>query len=313
MSKRIKWPSWMTRLLYKDRWFLAIRRRTTTTSSYCNTIGYQVLYPPRDRFYADPFLLKWQQHSYLFFEDYRYDKAKGLISCMTLDDDGRPITTDVVLERPYHLSFPFVFAWDGEMWMVPETSTNHTIELYRARHFPYAWQQEVTLMRSVQASDTILLHYADKWWLFTSIDGEETACYGNLSLFFAQSLLGPWVAHPRNPVVLDTSRARPAGAIFSDNGILIRPGQDCSDSYGKAIQFHCIETLTETQYQERPIWKTTPSWSAQCVGTHTYNCNDDFEVLDGYTRDLDLYGKWLSLRGWLQNLRLRNFSLGLPI
>ena len=306
MYGRIRRSSLATKLLYKDRWFFAIRRRTITTGSYCDTTGYEVLRPPRDRFYADPFLLKWKRQSYLFFEDYRYDKAKGLISCMTLDNCGHPVATTMALERPYHLSFPFVFTWDGEIWMVPETSTNRTIELYRARQFPQDWVREATLMCSLHASDSVMLHYANTWWLFTSIEDEETYCYKNLSLFFAQSPLGPWIAHPLNPVVGDAARARPAGTIFEDNGVLIRPGQDCSHSYGQAIQFNRIETLDETHYQERPVWKTTPDWSPHCFGTHTYNRNDDFEVLDGYTRDFDLYSKWLSLRGWMHSSHFRH-------
>ena len=312
MYGRIKRSSWVDRLLYKDRWFLAIRRRTATTSDYRDTTGYQVLRPPRDRFYADPFLLKWHGQSYLFFEDYRYDKTKGLISCIPLDDNGYPIDTAVVLERPYHLSFPFVFTWSGEVWLIPETSANRTIELYRARRFPYDWKHEATLLQAVDASDSVLLHRADVWWLFTNLAERNTACYANLALFFAPSLFGPWVAHPSNPIVSDATRARPAGAIFTDNGQLIRPGQDCSHSYGQAIQFNRIEALTKTHYQEHPIWKTTADWSVRCLGTHTYNCNEDFEVLDGYTRDLDLYGKWLSLRGWVRNSHLRTSFSGSP-
>lgn len=298
-------PQLLKTLLLKDRWFLAIRKRSSAWPAYCNTEGYHLLRPPRDRFYADPFLLKCKNVNYLFFEDYRYDKAKGIISCMTIDEAGWPVSEVVVLERPYHLSFPFVFAWAGEIWMVPETSSNGTVELYRAQRFPEHWQLETILLHSLCASDTTVLFHADKCWLFTSIEREKECSYGDLSLFYADSLLGKWQPHPLNPVVTDASRARPAGRIFEDRGALIRPGQDCTGDYGRAIQFNQIDVLDERQYQEHMVWKTTPDWSEGCMGTHTYNFNEDFEVLDGYTVDLDLYGKWLSLLGWARHALLR--------
>lgn len=303
MDRRRKWSAWATRLLYKDRWFLAIRRRPASMGSYYDTTNYRIVRPPRDRFYADPFLLAWKGRSYVFFEDYRYDQGKGLISCLILDENGAPLATTPVLERPYHLSFPFVFTWDGHVWMVPETSTNRTVELYRATRFPHGWVREAVLMQSLHASDTVILRYSDKWWLFTNIECGDTTCYDKLSLFSSHSLFGPWIAHPCNPIVVDAACARPAGAIFVDSGMLIRPGQDCSHRYGQAIQFNCISVLDDRRYQECPVWKTTPDWSAHCEGTHTYNRNDEFEVLDGYTRDFDVYGKWLSLRGWMDRTR----------
>jgi hypothetical protein len=291
-------------LFLKERWFLAIRPRSGNPLGYRNTTGYHLLRPPRDRFYADPFLLKHNNVNYLFFEDYRYVKAKGVISCMALNEAGWPTSEIVALERPYHLSFPFVFSWANEIWLVPETSSNRTVELYRAKRFPEQWELETVLMSAIHASDTTLLFHADKWWLFTEVENAKEYRYNNLSLFYADSLFGHWTPHLLNPVVADVSRSRPAGRIFEDYGALIRPSQDCTSHYGRAIQFNQIEILDENRYQERTVGTITPDWTANCLGTHTYGCNEDFEVLDGYTVKVDLRGKWLSLLGmtkhWLR-------------
>ena len=160
-------------------------------------------------------------------------------------------------------------------------------------------------MRFIRASDTVILFHAHKCWLFTSIEPTTGYRYDNLHLFFSDSLLGKWQPHPLNPVVTDAARARAAGRIFEDRGVLIRPGQECSGGYGRAILFNQIEALDESRYQERAVWKTMPDWSANCIGTHTYNFNEDFEVLDGYTVNLDLYGQWLSLLGLARRTLLK--------
>ncbi|MGH9632918.1 MAG: glucosamine inositolphosphorylceramide transferase family protein [Bryobacteraceae bacterium] len=302
------------RLLYKQRWFLGIRKRNgEALSTYTDHSNYRLLAAPRDRFYADPFLITYNGANYLFFEDYQYLRGRGIISCMELDDSGRPLWTAEVLRRPYHLSYPFVFQWAQELWMIPETSANGTVELYRCVRFPDQWIFERTLLNSVCCSDSTLLEYNGQWWLFTSIDGPRRYTYDNLSLFYSASPAGDWAAHPLNPIVTDASRARPAGRIFEDGSGLIRPGQDCSNGYGSAICFHRIERLDEHTYREHVLNRISPDWCNGCAGTHTYNCNDDFEVLDGYKLELDLYGKWLSLVGTARSSWMKeSLELSIP-
>lgn len=285
------------RLLLKDHWFLAVRRRSSGREDYRTTDGYRVLRPPRDRYDADPFVIKHEGHNYLFFEEFRFDHPKGTIACMRLDPDGCPVSREVVLERPYHLSFPFVFAWAGEIWMIPETSANRTIELYRSRRFPYEWTLERVLMTGVDASDTVLLSHDERYWLFTNLVTDHASAHESLFVFHGRSPVDTWTPHSLNPVVTDISRARSAGQIFEDHGALVRPGQDCSRRYGHAVQFSRLDLLNEHEYRETPLWRTGPDWQDGIVGTHTYNCNEDFEVRDAYAMRVDFYGKWLAIGG----------------
>jgi hypothetical protein len=82
-----------------------------------------------------------------------------------------------ILKKECHLSFPNIFRIkhdDKDIWyMIPETHENRTIDLYQARDFPNQWVYETTLMRNVQAVDSVFFLYQEKWWLFTSI-GTET-------------------------------------------------------------------------------------------------------------------------------------------
>jgi hypothetical protein len=243
--------------------------------------------PPSDRFYGDPFLFKKDGCNFLLFEDYRYATGKGVISYVEVDDAGNWGEPELALERPYHLSYPFVFESGGQIYLLPETSANRTIELYRAADFPKHWVLDRILMAGVRAVDATVVWYHEKFWLFTSLAAEGSTNTGELHLFFADALQGPWQPHPKNPIVSDVRRARPAGRLFSARGQLFRPAQDCSVRYGYAIVFQRIEVLSETDYREAPAGRIGPEWLPGNLATHTFDCNEDFEVLDARIQVFD--------------------------
>jgi hypothetical protein len=262
------------------QWFLAIRRRTAN-HNFDDASGYRIMAPPSDRFYADPFLFKKDNKTYLFLEDLRYSEGRALISCCELGADGTPGPVFEVLRRPYHLSYPFVLEEGGEIYMIPETKGNRTVELYRATNFPNEWSLEAVLLSDIYAVDATIHKIGDKYWMFVGISNGKYSNSDELGIFFSDALKGPWRAHPANPVLSDVRRARPAGALFYDEGRLIRPSQDCAKAYGYAIVFSEVLTLTETEYEERPVTRLDPGWVKGNLGTHTYSRTDEFEVIDG--------------------------------
>jgi hypothetical protein len=263
------------------QWFLAIRRRTPD-HRFDDASGYQLLLPPKDRFYADPCLFERDGKTFLFFEDLRYSEGRALLSCCELSPEGQPGPPFEVLRRPYHLSYPFLFEENGEIYMIPETKENRTVELYRATSFPAEWTLEAVLLSGIHAVDATI-HKADgKYWMFVGLSNGRFSNCDELAIFFSDALTGPWVPHPANPVVSDVRRARPAGALFRDeDGRLLRPSQDCAKAYGYAIVFSEVLTLTETEYEERPIARLNPDWVKGNQGTHTYTRTGQFEVIDG--------------------------------
>jgi hypothetical protein len=262
------------------QWFLAIRRRTAAHSFHDGS-GYQLMLPPKDRFYADPFLYEREGKTYLFFEDLRYSEGRALISYCELSPEGKPGTPVEVLRRPYHLSYPFLFEENGNIYMIPETKENRTVELYRATSFPTEWALEAVLLENIHAVDATIHKSEGKYWMFAGISNGRFSTCDELGIFFSDALTGPWTPHPANPVVSDVRRARPAGALFRNGDRLIRPSQDCAKAYGYAIVFSEVLTLTETEYEERPFSRLHPDWVNGNQGTHTYTRTDQFEVIDG--------------------------------
>ena len=261
------------------KWYIAIRRRDGT-QRFDDPEKYHLMGCPKDSFYADPFLFEKGGKTFLFFEDFRFAEGRAVISCCELDGKGIPGKSFEVLRCPHHLSYPFVFEHEGEVYMVPETKENRKVELYRATNFPTAWISEAVLLDNIYAVDATIEQIDGKFWMFAGVSNGLYSNSDELSLFYADALKGPWTPHPHNPVVSDVRRSRPAGMLFYEGGRLVRPSQDCSKVYGYALEFSEIVKLSETEYEERPIARLDPERVSGCIGTHTYNRTKQFEVVD---------------------------------
>lgn len=262
------------------QWFLAVRRRSPQ-HRFDDATGYRIIRPPSDRFYADPFLFERDGKTFLFFEDLRFAEGRALISCAELDADGNLGEIVEVLRRPYHLSYPFLFEHAGHIYMIPETKQNRTVELYRAEEFPHRWTLDSVMLKDIFAVDATLHVDQGKLWLFVGLSNGRYSNSDEMAIFYADSLTGPWTPHRNNPVVSDVRRARPAGALFRQEGRLIRPSQDCGKAYGYALNFNEVLVLNENDYQERLIGRIEPTWVKGNLGTHTYTATDRFEIIDG--------------------------------
>jgi hypothetical protein len=234
---------------------------------------------PAGHFFADPFLVSEGDDHWVFFEDYDYRSRRGRISCARLTNGGHLSTITSALTRPYHLSYPCVFRDGDELYMIPESWDNGTVELYRCRRFPDDWQLERTLLSAPAVDSTIWIDQGVYWMWVTAINPRG---YGaQLWLFHAESLGGEWMPHPASPISTDIRVSRGAGAVFRHDGRLIRPSQDCSESYGRSFTLNEIVALDKRSYQERPLVTITPPRGF--AGTHTYNRLGPIEVIDACT------------------------------
>jgi len=239
-----------------------------------NTLDWKVFKPqdpPGGASWSDPFLLKKQNTSYLFFEEYIRAKKSGHISSAVIESDGNISEPLVALERPYNLSYPFVFEHRGEFYMMP-TTQNNAVEIYHCRRFPDQWEYHKTLLHGVNAVNVTLVEHSMRWWMFAGI-GDE------LHLFYSDDPLSEnWTPHPMNPIVSDVRSTYPAGRLFRRDGGLIRPARDASLRPGRALSFYRITKLTTNEYEEEFLERIEPLDDALAV--NTYNNSGDFVVVD---------------------------------
>lgn len=246
---------------------------------------FKPLLPPKDRFWADPFIWEVDGVYYLFIEEYLYSTERGRISCLTLDENLNIVSNQVVLEKDYHLSYPFIFEHNKILYMIPETGENKGVEVYRCVSFPHEWVFEKNLIKNVEAYDTTLFYANGKWWLFANLAGEDGSTWDTLNLYYSDDPLSEdWIPHPLNPIIQDVSSARPGGRIFFDGNNIIRPSQNSLVRYGYSTKFNRVTTLSTEDYAEICDFEFLPSSMKGYFATHTYNFNENLTLIDAKKR-----------------------------
>jgi len=241
-------------------------------------IQYKSLPSPAGHMYADPFLFQRNGQMWLFFEDYSYTERRGVIRCCPIQSDLAVGPVFTCLDLPYHLSYPAVFCYEGETFVIPESSSNKDVELWRATEFPFKWKLEKILFRGLLVDTTPFLHNG-YWYFFTTIaEPLGNAVFG--ALFWADELTGDWTLHPSSPICSDVRYARQGGPLQEIDGHLLRPVQDCSERYGRRINVMEILELSPDAYRENSLRSLEPDWDKGLEGAHTYGYCNGIEVLD---------------------------------
>ncbi|NOX40218.1 MAG: hypothetical protein GXP05_06810 [Alphaproteobacteria bacterium] len=237
---------------------------------------------PDKSFGADPFLFRYTDELYLFFEEFDYVRGLGHLSV------GRVIGTEVevigpALKTEYHLSYPFIFCHEGEVLMMPETHQSGQLEIWRATEFPMNWELKTTALEGVALADSVLLQHAAQWWLFTNISNDSFGdMCSELHLFQVDGPeLNQLTPHPLNPVVINSTTARGGGRVFQHDGKLLRASQNNSaGTYGYGLNIMEITTLNMTEYRERIVRRITPDFESGLIGCHHIDFDKEVFAID---------------------------------
>ena len=138
------------------------------------------------KFVADPFLIQEDSTWYLFFEVYNNQSQQGDLAVATSNDAKRWKYEQVVLDESFHLSYPYVFKWQEEYYLIPESFEANAVRLYKAVDFPSQWTFVGNLIEGREFVDPSIVHFNDKWWTFVATTDNET-----LRLYYADELTGP--------------------------------------------------------------------------------------------------------------------------
>ncbi len=283
------------------RWRIGLRRGHTrfgSTRSATGLDGFRWIEAPADHYYADPFLLEREGTTFVAFEDYDYARRYASIRAAEVHADCSIGPSFPCLDLGYHLSFPNIFEHDGELFMIPESLSDGTVTLYRARSFPGEWVREKVLFRG-NATDTTLWREGTRFFFFTTLHERDDRGMKTL-LFSADSLTGDWRLHPANPVSSDARHARGAGALFRHEGRLFRPSQDCGANYGHGLNLEEVVKLTGDAYEER-TWCSVQADALpfEAIGLHTFNGCGDYEAIDASVS----FGPRVDVARWMRSVR----------
>lgn len=202
------------------------------------------------QFVADPFMVQSGDAWHLFFQVMNSATRKGEIGLATSGNGRYWQYRRIVLREDFHLSFPCVFRWNDDFYMVPESVQAGAIRLYRAVSFPNQWEFVKNLVEG-QHADPSIFYFQRRWWMFACPSPES---HDALCLFYADRPDGKWTQHPRSPIVSGNNRiARPAGRVLPWKGGMIRFTQDCYPTYGNRVRAFYISELTPTTYAEQEV------------------------------------------------------------
>lgn len=267
-----------------DRWNIAIRKKEDEEELFwcLKETKFNEMDLKKDEWYADPFLFTYENKTFLFFELYDMKQRKGKIAyCEIIEGEFGEIT--VILDKPYHLSFPYIFEWNGSVYLMPESSEANKIIIFKSDNFPLDWSEHKILIDSIKVCDSIILTSTTGYWLLTStiINGgfrvTKEAYKVNLD---RMEIIGSPIFYGEG-----SYGYRNAGKIITRRHNQFRVAQDCTNNkYGKGLVVYNTEIDDFGSLKEHEIkhidGRSLNVNNNYFDGVHTYNSNEKYEVID---------------------------------
>ena len=290
MAKRNKFE----KLCKLSAYAVAIRRKGTNE-------GFLIKYPTWKYWYADPFVVGYQGKEYIFVEIMNSYKIYGEIAVAPIEND-KIGDFSVTISEKFHLSFPNVFCFNGEWYMIPESNAVRQVRLYHATEFPYKWELDKILLNDVRLVDHALFP-KDSGYLVLSndIENEEKSYNRFFSLDMKKKemneleLQGTW------------SNMRPGGTFYRKKDEWHHVYQDGIRVYGEYIHVFKVEINDEKFFKEEEIKQIHvndldyKNSNGKFDNIHTYNCDDIYEVIDlQYKR---IYPHKMTMHWWREYLK----------
>lgn len=272
---------------YDTNWVLAIRKKDENTPFFLSNkkSKFNIIKNPWRYWCADPFLFEYNGKTFIFCEAFDIFRDKGVIAYRYIKENGKFSKLHPCLDLPYHLSYPFIFKHDNEIYMIPETGSINEIQLYKATKFPDKWEKQKVLLKNTSACDTNLLVYNGETYMFTLIFDKSQSPYIYNELFVFLIKDDKFIKLPFNPAINNSEMARNGGNFISYNNDLYRVAQNCSNMYGENLNFLKITNLSPASYEEVLIKKIKLNDillnnNKIYDGIHTYNNDNQYEIID---------------------------------
>lgn len=270
--------------LYAESWNVAWRKKPTGAILNDKDNVFSIIKNDFKYWAADPFLFDYNNETYIFAELYDYKLCRGCIGYCKWNGSSFGDWKKIITEE-YHLSYPFIFEYNDNIFIMPESGADKSLYLYRAVDFPDIWEKYKVLRENVVYGDTTPFSYNNHHYAL-SYD-VSTDNYKLMLLDFDD------MSNDRSlDDINSTELRRPAGSVFEKEGKIFRPAQNCTNDYGEGILFYQVD-FKSGNYNEIKIDDICPSqlnFSKQIIldGMHTYNSNNEFEIIDIKTRRLNL-------------------------
>lgn len=272
--------------IYTESWNVAwrLRKGTNTLLNDKDTL-FTVKRNSFRYWVADPFLFEYRGETYIFAELYDYIHCRGSIGYCKWNGKKFGKWKQIILES-YHLSYPYIFEKDGNIFIMPESGADKSLYLYHAINFPDQWKKEKILRENVTYGDTTLFMWEDHEYALT-YDVKNENKYELVLLDMEDSKNDYTLENIKN-----INMCRPAGKVMKIKEEHMRPAQKCVNDYGEGLVFYKYN-CEQGRYSEKEIEIIVPQnlkYSKKILldGMHTYNTSKHFEVIDLKTRRFNI-------------------------
>lgn len=243
--------------------------------------------PYKDRWFADPFILRVTDNEIVIFvEERMIFGAKGYLSELVIDRKTIEIKNRyVILEIDSHLSYPAIIRDKERVLVYPENALGGPLKMYE---FDLANHQLINpkVILNERVADSTILESNGKYYLIAVKYPESLE---KAYLYMSEKFDGPYEQIGEKPVQKSRSCSRPGGNWFIINNSIYRPAQDCEKHYGGALKMMCVDNLDP--FQEHEVFTVLPLNYKYNLGVHTINFLNGVAVIDGYGYLCPLLGR----------------------
>ncbi|MDO4738303.1 MAG: hypothetical protein Q4A50_06750 [Bacteroidales bacterium] len=241
------------------------------------------------KWFADPFILNKEENAiHLLVEEFDYKVHRGRIAKLTINRENWIVEDcKIVLDLPTHLSFPMIWRENGIIYVCPENYKSGGWNMYRYDELNEKLEFEQEILK-IPLTDSIILNIKKSYYILsTFVPTPSGSC---LSIWQFDKMKGTY--DKVQDVTFNENIARNAGMIFCHDGEMIRPAQECNETYGHALSFQqvCINDGLFS-FKEKFRWYSIhPQY---CLGCHTYNQHEGMAVIDVKGYRYPIMGRYL--------------------
>ena len=230
-----------------------------------------------DRWFADPFILDVTDSEIIVLaEEFCYKLQRGRIARVVIDRKTyEEKDFEIILDLPTHLSFPFILRQNNKVYILPENSASGCSTIYEYNDE----LRKVTALHHISEepfADATIFDIDGKTYLFTTILPDTNSSSVKIYVFDKEQMkVVDRIASVNFPIIC----GRNAGEIFSVEGNLYRPAQDCTLCYGHGVILQKM-TINNGVFSFENIKGIYPNTFRYNQGIHTFNNYKGLIVVD---------------------------------
>lgn len=222
-----------------------------------------------EKWFADPFILEYDNERItLLVEEFDYKVHRGRIARLLVDRKSWAVTDcKIILDLDTHLSFPMIWREDGHIYVCPENYKSGQWNMYEY----HTDSETLTFVKTLidePLTDAILYRDDSGYYIFSTCYPKQNG--KELKVWKSSSLDDDFIEHSK--MSFPENIARNAGMIFKAKDRLMRPSQECNETYGHAVTFQEFIKKDDGNISFKKLWKMQSPYIGRFRwGFHTFN------------------------------------------